>query len=239
MPIQVTCPGCMQRFSVSEKFAGKEGPCPKCKAKITIPNPDEEVVIHAPEHSEGGAVGTGGRHALKTYKKKDVKFQPLVFAAVSAVVLVTLLVAFLLRGAETLAQTWPWPWPLIVGSIILGPPCAWAGYTFLRDAELEPYQGVNLMIRSLACGLVYALLWAIYVYLGEQIFADKTFSTRMELALHEMVILSVGVLGIGTFAAYVSFDLEPASAFFNCAMYFAVTVILRLVLGLPALPGLT
>jgi hypothetical protein len=32
--------------------------------------------------------------------------------------------------------------------------------------------------------------------------------------------------------------LEPFSAFFNCAMFFATTVLLRLVVGLPALPGL-
>lgn len=37
MPILVTCPGCKAQFNVSEKFAGKQGPCPKCKAVITIP----------------------------------------------------------------------------------------------------------------------------------------------------------------------------------------------------------
>jgi hypothetical protein len=46
------------------------------------------------------------------------------------------------------------------------------------------------------------------------------------------------VLGIGTFAAYVSLDLEPGSAFFHTAMYFATTVVLRLVADLSALPGL-
>src|SRR5262245_6594726 len=37
MPILVTCPGCKAQFNVGEKFAGKQGPCPKCKALITIP----------------------------------------------------------------------------------------------------------------------------------------------------------------------------------------------------------
>ena len=48
MPIRVTCRGCHTRFNVSERFAGKEGPCPKCKAIIRIPAASEEVVIHGP-----------------------------------------------------------------------------------------------------------------------------------------------------------------------------------------------
>ena len=82
MPIQVTCPGCLKRFSVADKFAGQKGPCPKCKQIITIPKKEDEVVIHAPDHSEAGAVGASGRNVLKTFKRKDTKFQPLVFTAV-------------------------------------------------------------------------------------------------------------------------------------------------------------
>ena len=65
MPINVTCPGCLKRFSVADKFAGKKGPCPKCKKIITIPKKEDEVVIHAPEHSEAGAIGAGGRHVSR------------------------------------------------------------------------------------------------------------------------------------------------------------------------------
>ena len=34
MAIDVTCPSCHTRFQVSDKFAGKSGPCPKCKNTI-------------------------------------------------------------------------------------------------------------------------------------------------------------------------------------------------------------
>ncbi len=47
-----------------------------------------------------------------------------------------------------------------------------------------------------------------------------------------MVVLIVPIFAAGTLAAYASFDLEPGSAFFHCALYFAVTVLLRLVAGL-------
>jgi len=233
MPIQVTCPGCLKRFSVGEKFAGQQGPCPKCKTLITIPKSEEEVVIHVPTHTEAGAVGADGLHALKTLRKKDAKFRPLVFAVVLGIALVVLLLAVLLR--ELVLEGWLVP---AVATVLLGPPCAWAGYTFLRDAELEPYRGTELWIRVTACGLVFALLWGVYLFVGEQLFADKDFKTTLQLQTYQMFIIVAIVLGLGTFAGYVSFDLDPISAFFNCALFFAVTILLRVVVGLPAVPGL-
>jgi len=82
MPIHVTCPGCLTKFTVADKFAGQKGPCKKCKTIIEIPKLEDQVVIHSSEHSEAGAVGASGRHVLKTYRRQDTKFQPLVFAAV-------------------------------------------------------------------------------------------------------------------------------------------------------------
>lgn len=230
MPINVTCPGCLKRFSVADKFAGQKGPCPQCKTVITIPKKEEEVVIHAPDHSEAGAVGAGGRHALKTYKRKETKFQPLVFTSVVGAVLVVLLVALVLRSTGNVSTIM-----LAAGAIVLGPPLAWAGYTFLRDSELEAYHGVPVMLRSLACGLVYALLWGVFVFLGDRFFGES-FSKGLEI--WQMVVLLIPIFAAGTLAAYASFDLDPGSAFFHCALYFAVTVLLRLVAGLSAIPGL-
>jgi hypothetical protein len=54
MPIPVICPGCSSRFTVSDKFAGLTGPCPKCKKPITIPTKSAgEVTIHEPEPASG------------------------------------------------------------------------------------------------------------------------------------------------------------------------------------------
>lgn len=230
MPINVTCPGCFTKFTVADKFAGQKGPCKKCKTVIEIPKLEDQVVIHAPDHSEAGAVGAGGRHVLKTYKRQETKFQPLMFAAVVGVVLVMLLVALVLRGQEKPT------WLLTLGAIILGPPLAWAGYTFLRDDELEGYTGSNLAIRATACGLVYALLWGVYLFIGNQWFGSDSFAKGLEI--WQMMVLAVPIGAMGTMAGYVSLDLDPGSSFFHWAMYFAATVILRLVIGLSAIPGL-
>jgi hypothetical protein len=232
MPINVTCPSCHTRFTVAEKYAGQKGPCPKCKSPITIPKLEDQVVIHAPEHSEAGAIGTSGRHVLKTFKRQDTKFQPLMFAVVAVAVLSTLLVALVLRNTPE-GQHWI---TLAVGAMLLGPPLAWAGYTFLRDPELEAYSGVALAVRAVGCGLAFALCWGIYVFIGREWFGDDALTKGLEI--WQMVILPVPVLAIATGAAYVAFDLEPGTGFFNAALYFAVTILLRLVVGLAAIPGL-
>ncbi|HEX3601691.1 MAG TPA: hypothetical protein VHU84_16175 [Lacipirellulaceae bacterium] len=234
MPIPVTCPGCLKRFSVADKFAGKQGPCPNCKKTITIPKLEEQVVIHAPDHSESGAVGAGGRHALKTYKRTDSKFKPLVFTSVVGFVLVAILIALVIRSSGP-----PEVWLKTLAAVMLGPPIAWAGYTFLRDPELEAYQGTSHALRALACGLAFALMWAVYWFIAYHWAGpDGLTNPKKGLEIYQLVLLCAIVVGIGTFAAFASFDLDPGSAFFLCAMYFAVTVVLRLIAHLPALPGL-
>lgn len=231
MAINVTCPGCFTKFTVADKFAGQKGPCKKCKTIIEIPKLEDQVIIHAAEH-EAGAVGVSGRHVLKTYKRQDTKFRPLVFAGVVGAVLVILLVALVLRGTAASQNTWI----LAGGAVLLGPLLSWGGYTFLRDDELEGYSGPNLWLRSLACGLVYALLWYVYTFIGGIWFGPDAFAKGLEI--WQMMVLAVPIGAMGTMAAYVAFDLDPGSGFFHWALYFAVTVMLRLVIGLSAIPGL-
>jgi len=233
MPIQVTCPSCHTRFNVGEQHAGKTGACPKCKGSIQIPKLEDQVIIHAPDQ-EPGAVDAKGKNVLKPIRRKETKFNVNITVAVVGASLLCLAIAWLIgrTDLEDAAEFWV----LTVGAILLGPPLAYAGYSFLRDDEMGVYTGVDVVIRSVACGLVYALLWGVYVYVGHQVFGDTAYAAGLEM-LH-LTGLSVGIMAIGTFAAYVSFDLEPFSAFFHYALYFVVTVILRYVMGLPFLPGM-
>ena len=232
MPIQVTCPGCLKRFSVADKFAGKKGPCPKCKQIITIPKKEDEVIIHAPDHSEAGAVDASGRQ-----RSQDVQAQG---HEVSAAVvhgrdwLGAGCTAHRARDSQLRrrrkcgSKRWP-------------PSCLarrWPGPAthFLRDPELEAYQGSSAdhsLARLRTC--VRAAVGSLLV-LGRSIFRPR----RDEKGPGNLADDRAGdpVFAAGTLAAYASFDLDPGSAFFHCAMYFAVTVLLRLVADLPAVPGL-
>ncbi|HEX6960747.1 MAG TPA: hypothetical protein VF175_02690, partial [Lacipirellula sp.] len=212
MPIHVICPSCHSRFKVGDQHAGKTGACPKCKGQIQIPAASDEVIIHAPE-LEAGAKDAKGRSVLKPIKRKETKFQLNAALIVGGAVLLTVAIAFLLgNSAEQLAGALTYI--LAGGAVLLGPPLAYAGYFFLRDDELEAYKGTELLLRCLACGLVYAALWGVYWYLGYQIFGSDAYNID-GLEIYQIGILLAVIIGIGTGTAFVCFDLEPITAFFH------------------------
>jgi hypothetical protein len=190
------------------------------------------VIIHAPE-SEAGAKDAKGRNVLKPIRRKETKFNTNVFIAVAGGALLAIIVSWLVGRQYTEGVPM---WFLALGAVLLGPPLAYSAYSFLRDDELGVYEGTAVLLRSLSCGLVYALLWGVYMYVGTQVYTDEAFKSGLEMV--QLTILIGICAGLGTFAAYVSFDLEPISAFFHYTLYFLVTIGLRFVMGLPFLPGM-
>ncbi|MEX2139659.1 MAG: hypothetical protein WD894_10385 [Pirellulales bacterium] len=229
MAILVVCQSCKTRFQVNEKFAGKQGPCPKCKAVITIPKLDEQVVIHAPEEYAGGgsaaAKDASGRAVLKPLAREKPKLQPVMLVAAGAGVLVALVVAFFLKGSE------PNVWILGGGAFLLAPPLVLAGYFAMRDAESEPYRGTALWLRAGIVAVVYAGLWGIAALFGTFVFTDA--SPEVWQLIPPTAIMVVA----GTIASLATLDLEPINAFFHYAFYLVVTVLLRVVMGLAPLGG--
>ncbi len=232
MPIPVTCPSCHTRFKVGDQHAGKTGPCPKCKKPIQIPELGDEVVIHAPE-LEAGAKDSKGRSVLKPIKRKEAKFSLNITVVTTGLVLLSVAIAWLL-GRSDLGDNQLWA--LAGGAILLGPLLAYAGYTFLRDDELGIYEGSAAIIRAVACGLVYALLWGVYIFLGSQVFGNEAFEEGLEMV--QIVGLGVVSMGIGAFAAFVCFDFDFLTGFFHYMLYLLVTIGLRFVMGLPFIPGM-
>jgi hypothetical protein len=157
MPIAVLCPGCKARFSVSEKFAGKTGPCPKCKAQITIPAAAApEIKIAEPEPFSAGGKNAKGIPVGKPIARKETKVAPTTWAMIIGGSLLVLIIAFVLRGVSNKLPA------IIVGLLVVSPPLAVGGYAVLRDDELEPYSGRPLWIRAVLCGLAYSALWGLY-----------------------------------------------------------------------------
>ena len=226
MPIAVICPGCRAQFRVSEKFAGKEGPCPKCKAKITIPLVDE-VKIHTPEEAVpteagGKAITATGTPRPVARTKRELKALPAL--VIGGATIVVLVVAWL--GGDLIQQTAA---ARITGLLLVSLPLAAAGYAVLREEELEPYRGQELLLRATLCAAGYALLWGIFWYLPDDAFGSN---------LNWLFIAPPFVL-VGAGIAFGCFDLPFQEALLHYAFYVLASLVLRWLVGMPHLWNLS
>jgi hypothetical protein len=221
MAIDVTCAGCKTRFQVSDKFAGKKGPCPKCKAIIEVPSKKDEVIIHAPEHS--GPVDSTGKAVLEPIFREEVRLSTPLIIGIFASVVVVLLMALVMRFQPTETKQFM----AMLGSVLLAPPLAFAGYTFLRDQEAAPHRGMELVMRLIAPSIVYPLLWGRYWFIFAYFGYDKTPPELLAL-----IPTVAGMILLGTITAQASLELEFGPAAMHYCLYLAATVILRLIMGM-------
>ena len=232
MPIQVVCPGCKQRFSVSETFAGKQGPCPKCKEIIKIPDKAAEVTIHGPDASgpagtKAGSKTATGQPTFKPIRRTDLKASPVMIMSVVGGIVVTLLAALVIRMGTTPEN--PVNWVILAfGAILLAVPMAWGGYVFIRDPELAPYRGKTLYIRVGICAAVFALLWGAWAILRPLWgFAPGP------IDLPWLVIIVPSLVAAGAIAPFATLYLEYGTAALHYGLYLAVCVLLRVIMHLP------
>lgn len=223
MPIPVLCPQCRAKFRVSDKFAGKQGPCPKCKATITVPIP-EEVKIHVPEEFESGGKDAKGRLITKPIARQETKIGTVGAVAMAGGVLTVLLVAWIagemFRASAALTG---------LGLLIVSPPLVLAGYAVLRDEEREPYRGRSLWIRAGICSLVYAGLWGAFAFVPPGVFENGW----------NWLFLAPPFLLAGSVAAFACLDLDLTNSFFHYAFYALATMLLRTAAGWPAVWNIT
>lgn len=221
MSILVVCPGCRKRYTVSDQFAGKSGPCPNCKTIIKVPEKSEEVRIHAPEEFERGGRGTTGKLIFRPIRRQEVKLTPITLLSVGGFALVTLLAAWMLGRAQALVGNWTLG---TIALLLVSFPLTGGGYWFLHhDEELAPYRGRALYIRSAICATAYVVLWGAYSYAAQR-YLPGTMEFFTFVALFLLVIP-------GALAAHACFDLEPESAALHYCFYLLITIVLRWLAG--------
>ncbi|MFI4876283.1 MAG: hypothetical protein ACIALR_13120 [Blastopirellula sp. JB062] len=220
--IRVTCPHCFKRYDVSEKFAGKEGPCPNCKKQIRVPTLDEQVVIHEKEEF-GGVKDTAGRLVFEPIERVDAKFSPVALTIVLIASILVLAVAFLVRGMDDASKT-----PLLaLGSLGLAIPLTYGAYWFTRNDDLEPFQGSELWIRVLLCATAFACIWGLYALVIPYIGIEPD-------EFPYLLLWASIAIAAGSFAAMGCFEVDFAIGFMIYATYLIVTVVLRMAMGLSA-----
>ena len=222
MAISVVCSGCKSRFTVSDQFAGRTGPCPKCKKPITIPaKPTGQVTIHEPEPP--AAKGTTGRMPTAPIVFHEKPLSMVAVAGVIAGTIGSVLVAVACRAIWGPGNT-P-TWLLAIGAVALAFPSAWIGYWIVRDREIEPFSSPTLRIRCLICAAVYASLWGVHAFLPIEQMHEEFWRW-----------LFVGpIFGFaGALAAFATLDLDWGTALAHFAFYVLFTSLLRWILGLPS-----
>jgi hypothetical protein len=219
----------LKRFQVSDKFAGKSGPCPNCKKQIKVPDESEEVVIHAPD--DLALKDRSGASVLKPILRTETDVTRKGLLMTGGAILTALAIAIGLRfaGGTPLAVR-------ILGALLLAPPLVWAGYAFVRESELEPYVGPELRNRVLMLSGIFAALWILYAFIPSYVLELDSPSEMSFLAFG--VIFSI-MLVIGAFASSEVFELEFTSGLAHAGLYFIVALMLALISGVPlaTLPG--
>jgi hypothetical protein len=247
MPIPVVCPGCKAAFNVSDKFAGKQGPCPKCKTPINIPKidpkapPKEEIKIHAPDEATSGPKGASGRPVLKPIERSDAKLSPVI----SGIVVLTIVAMFAgaWLGGDVVKRPYQPPAEVLVNEAVaaeyqsgvikaysiravalalIAVPIIWAGYLILRDDELAPFRGSALWYRVGICFAIYMLLWGVYGLIPFE-YASRWYVTAA---------VAIPLFAIGFATAYFTFEFDPTSATVHLLSFIAVTLLLGLTAGL-------
>ncbi len=220
MSIIVVCPGCRKSFKVSDKFAGRSGPCPNCKQTIRVPTKEEEVKIHVPTQFAHGGRSKEGKLLLKPIARRYAKFHPMTVAVVSCATIATMMIAWL-GGRMGLFL---YPVTTALALLAISPPLALAAYEILRDDELEPYRGLPLYVRMGLCGLGYAVLWGVFaVFIAPALTGE----------LWNRVFILPPFVAIGGLMAMGAFDLEFGAAALHAGFYLLVTLLLRWLAGIP------
>lgn len=219
MAILVVCTGCRARFQVSESFAGKSGPCPKCKAVIKIPTLKEsEVKFHNVSDFARGGRNAEGKLVLKPISRAETRFSPLAIAGIATASLVVLLVDRFARNAIQASMVLR-----AVGLFAVTPPLVIAAYSFLRDDEREAYAGKPLYLRAAICAAVYVGLWGVYGYVAPRVLTGDIWN---------WFFLAPPFLVTGALVALATLDLDFGSGFFHYSFFVLVSMLLRWMAGM-------
>jgi hypothetical protein len=220
MSIIVVCPGCRKSFKVSDKFAGKSGPCPSCKRTLQVPEKSQEVKVHAPEEFAGGGKGVSGKLVIKPESFRPTKLEPVKAVLIAASVLIALAVAWV--GGRT--KLFDSMIVTTVALVVVSPPLVVAAYSVLRDDELEPYGGKELYIRSSCCALGYVALWGLFALLVSRGLISGELWTWIYVA--PPFVLTGGLFSLA------ALDLDFGDGMFHYGFYLIATMILRWAAGM-------
>lgn len=218
MAIQVICPGCMRRFEVADRFAGKKGPCPRCGHIIEIPK--EQVVVHAPDELiiEGRKVKNP--NFVRPIERSPYAFtRPQIIANIVGTV-VMLFGAYLFHFLDIGIAKWV---AGLLGIFVVAFALARNGYILVRNPDdLEMFLGNRLNKKAAIVALGYTVAWLIFEILLT-IFNPGFFFF--------VILLPITILA--SFIPLVVFDTDYGDSFMLFVIFILCVVLLRGIMFVP------
>jgi hypothetical protein len=217
MPLHVICPGCLKRFQVSDRFAGKQGPCPNCNTIISIP--DAPVRMHDTE--EGELEKHGGQRALyRPIPRIDMDFD-LVQTGQYALSVVSIL--FFTVGLGWISM------PVTLRSLLgfaglcaVAFPLTLFGYQVMRDREqLFIFTGRELYRRAAITAASYVFLWIVFEYMLITSGAEAVVSW----------IYFAAFACLGSLITHAVFEMNQGGAFLHYCIFGFSIALLRFFIG--------
>ncbi|HEY2759329.1 MAG TPA: hypothetical protein VGI75_01260 [Pirellulales bacterium] len=225
MAIVVVCPNCLTTFQVKDKYAGKQGPCPKCRSVIKVPELDELVpASNATDDKSDDDTSPKRRPTIEPIERVSTKTPPWLIAVSGGGVILAIIIAFSLRNSELKSNALI----LIAGAILLAPPLVSVGYSILRDGELQPYRGRVLQQRAAICSLSYIALWGVIWCLKYFLIGDADSNGPWQY----LYLLAPPIL-LGATTALATFDLDFGTGALHYSFYLGACAVLRLMMKLP------
>jgi hypothetical protein len=260
MPIAVSCPSCKASFKVSDQFAGKQGPCPKCKTPIKIPKAEAPAASAAAapgKTAPGGKMAAPGKPPGKTEGKAGATADP-TKPAISAE-------DVKIHAPDTIGPKTSTGRPVIkpilrketkvevvpIVIIAAGTLLAFAAAWLLRKplGQQVALRAIGLMLVSppLALGGYWFLrddelepyrgraLWlrtGLCAIVYAALWGAYLLIPDDATAAWNWMIFAPPFFLVGAGAAYATLDLEVGNAFFHYCFYVLVTMLLGLTAGL-------
>lgn len=228
MAINVTCPKCLTRFSVSEKFAGQEGPCPKCKNKIRVPDASQEVKVH---EASTGPKDAKGRPVLRPIFRREQPITAIHWTIAGCLAFVMLALSLVARNMYS-SELFPL-WATAMGAVLASFPMSLLGYVLFRDRETGGFDGKDLWVRVAICAAIFSVLWIFSPLLAfafnESVSAPNTLSQAIAIS---------ALMLIGGVASMLIFEFDYLIGLVHAGVYVLPCIVMRLLAGLSAIPGL-
>ncbi|MBI1900876.1 MAG: hypothetical protein HYS13_07165 [Planctomycetia bacterium] len=233
MPIAVICPGCKASFRVSDRFAGKTGPCPKCKTPIQIPEAaKDEVVIHAPDV---GPKDSKGRAITRPLGRPIERIPLQVKVALGAGIPLALVSAWIL-GKTALLQD---AVVAVIALVVVSPPIVWVAYRLQRGDDFNAFYGKALLLRTVICAVAYAGLWVGFHLIPPEFLVDVVGTSSKEpppLSMWKWMLIVPPFVIAGSLIALGCFDLDFGQGFLHFACYLLMTGVLIWAANMPLYP---